>query len=164
MTEMLKTWLCNILFTAVIGSAAYYLLPPGRMEKGLKTVISLCILSAVLLPLASFGNESIDAFETIVAVNSDVAQEYRRNIDLSMQSDFKAAVESEIRTTLEKIGAGEEADIYTEIESDENGRIIIKKVELHIGEEDTAARDEISEKVQTITGVAPDIFVKGEGG
>ncbi len=58
--DFIKNWVLIIVSAAVVGSVALLLCPSGNMEKTVKTVISIFMLSAIVMPFASSGFMELD--------------------------------------------------------------------------------------------------------
>lgn len=159
MSDFIKTWLLNIMFVSVVGTAAYYLLPEGKMEKGLKTVISLCVLFVMLSPLASVVGTEISLPNIEEFLQSDTETAYAYEINSAMQADFTRILNAQISSILEENGAAESSETKIHTDINEDSRIIINGIDIYIEAEAYDSAEKIRKEIKEIAGIEPKIFV-----
>ena len=112
--ENIHAWAVGMCAAAIIGSVSALLTPSGSMEKSMKTVISIFLICAVVLPL----------FKNKVAVNNDISTYFAESEEdaFSITNEVGDQTESYLKTLiyeiLQKNGITCE-DIVIQIETNE---------------------------------------------
>lgn len=112
--ENIHAWAVGMCAAAIIGSVSALLTPSGSMEKSMKTVISIFLICAVVLPF----------FKNKVAVNNDISTYFAESEEdaFSITNEVGDQTESYLKTLiyeiLQKNGITCE-DIVIQIETNE---------------------------------------------
>lgn len=112
--ENIHAWAVGMCTAAIIGSVSALLTPSGSMEKSMKTVISIFLICAVVLPF----------FKNKVAVNNDISTYFAESEEdaFSITNEVSDQTESYLKTLiyeiLQKNGITCE-DIVIQIETNE---------------------------------------------
>lgn len=113
--ETIHSWALGLCAAAIIGSAAAVLTPSGSLEKSMKTIISVFLICAVILPF----------FKEKSAINNDLSKNFAEcdEIEESVGKEVREQTESLLKSTvfdiLERKGISCK-DIVIQIETADN--------------------------------------------
>lgn len=135
--DAIKSWAVSVIISALAGTVVSLLMPKGSMEKTMRAVIGVFMVSAVCLPLAQS-----DIAEEAEAVFS--ASDYGENRADSMEEYLVSEYENTVKEAVES--AAEESvisdyEVFADISCNDSGCIIIHKITVEIGEEYFASKD-----------------------
>ncbi len=126
--DALKSWAISVIISAVAGSVISLLMQKGSMEKTMRAVIGVFMVSAVCMPLAqiNFSSEAGQAFLPVNTVenNADDIKEYMLDV-------CKNAVESAVDSVAKEMGVSD-YKVIADVSCDENGCIIIHEITVEI--------------------------------
>lgn len=135
--DALKSWAVSVIISAVAGTVISLLMPKGSMEKTMRAVIGVFMVSAVCLPLAqiNIGGETEQVFlpVTVCESNAEDIEEY-------MLTVCRNAVESAVDSAARESGVAD-YKIIADISCDEYGCIIIHEITVEIDKENTVSED-----------------------
>lgn len=121
--EAFRQWAIGLI-TCGIGVTVISLLSPrGTMEKTLRAVIGVFIVSAVCVPLAGLKN----AGDILPAISLD--GEYSQDLEEQMLNACKSAVGNVIKSRAKELNVTE-YDVNADMEVDENYCIIIQNIHI----------------------------------
>ncbi len=135
--ETVKLWVMSICISAIVGAVVLTLCPNGAMEKSVKTVVSIFLISSMLLPL--INNEKTN-------LNFDISESEEignGEIDDTVASAFEENLKNEIQNTLEKNNIK-----VTKIEVSaniDNNEITVNKIEITVDEKDVEKANTVLE-------------------
>lgn len=125
--DMLKQWLISLAFAAMAGTLISVISPKSSVEKTLKTVVGIFIISAICSPLTEL--ESAD-FSLPVFAESNLVQP-EEGINDYLAKALEAEVCSRLSECAKRLNV-EIDGVVIEAETDEDGCIIIHKVVIKI--------------------------------
>ena len=93
--ENIHAWAVGMCAAAIIGSVSALLTPSGSMEKSMKTVISIFLICAVVLPF----------FKNKIAVNNDISTYFAESEEdaFSITNEVGDQTESYLKTLIREI-------------------------------------------------------------
>jgi len=131
--EALRNWALTVALAALAGGIVRLLTPKGSVEKALRTVVAVFLLSAFLSPMFSRGGVNLD---WILPAALDQAPTLHA-FELEIARQIQQAVELELRTRIERALAAQGLDgqilVRTDILSDGGIEIVTAKVILPRG-------------------------------
>ena len=145
---MFKQWAFSLIISGVAGTVVSLLSPRGNMEKALRTVIGIFIVSALCSPLVTLNSDAeLPDFsvEENQAVNADLLG---KQMEESCRKTIGIAAE-EVATELGITEYNVNAELYV----DDDFCIIIQKVCIVIPAKNKEFADELSRKMQAKLGV-----------
>ncbi len=94
--ESVKNWILTIVTAAVAGSVILMISPTGNMQKNVKTVISLFLLMAFMLPMARGAIPQFDWDDTLVISENSIFE----NSDQILRGITSSEVENSVAEIL----------------------------------------------------------------
>jgi hypothetical protein len=152
----IKEWAVNLTLCFIASSIIVFLRPKGKLEKPMKTLLSLFLLSAIIMPFIK-NSSALDDLpkrsEDFGIDYEDNAVDVRDEMNYLLERQGKAAVEIIVKNKLDSLGINySEIEVITDIAED--GRIIIKdiviKASLSQSEKATAENE-----INKLTGIRP---------
>jgi len=135
--EALRTWALTVALAALAGGIVRLLTPKGSVEKALRTVVAVFLLSAFLSPMFSRGNINLDWILPAELGQAPTLHAF----ELEIARQIQQAVEVELRGRIKRVLAAQGLDgqilIRTDILSDGSIEIVTAKVMIPPGS-DTA--------------------------
>ena len=130
--EFLRNWALTIAIAALAGGIVRLLTPRGSVEKAVRTVVAVFLLSAFLSPLFGRGGVSFDwVFPELQEPPAISA------LEMEVMRQVQTAVENELRTRMERVlhsrGLEGEILIHTDILSDGSIEIVTAQAVLPPG-------------------------------
>ncbi len=113
--ETIHSWALGLCAAAVVGSAAAVLTPSGTFEKSIKTVISVFLICALIMPL--FKENS--ALQSYLSINLDEAVKVDESISEQIYMQTEKYFKNTVSEILKKNGISFK-DIVIEIEAAED--------------------------------------------
>lgn len=146
--EIFRQWAFSLIISGIAGTVVSLLSPRGNMEKALRTVIGIFIVSVLCSPFATlksdadFSGISFDKTENVQAdlLGKQMEETCRKTIGIAAKD-----VASEMEITEYSV----DADLYI----DENFCIIIQEIRIAIPNENKEKTDEFSQKLKARLGV-----------
>jgi len=131
--EALRTWALTVALAALAGGIVRLLTPKGSVEKAVRTVVAVFLLSAFLSPMLSRGGVNLD---WILPAEFDQAPTLHA-FELEIARQVQEAVEAELRSRIERVLAARNLDgqilIRTDILSGGSIEIVTAQVILPPG-------------------------------
>ncbi len=153
-TDALKSWAVSLIICAVGATVISMLSPRGSMEKTLRAVIGIFVVSAICTPLIKLkkADVSLPAFiaEAVTLEETEKLLEQMKN---ACKETVGRVVDDELRTF--EIG---DYDVETILDIDEDNCIIIQSVQIVIKSKNNGAADEIKEKLQERLGIPVEVI------
>lgn len=147
-TEAFKQWAFSLIISGIAGTLVSLLSPRGNMEKALRTVIGIFIISALCSPLVTLGSDAeLPSFS--IEENAMVqADELGKQMEESCRKTIGIAAK-EVATELGITEYNVNADLYI----DDKFCIIIQKIRIVLPSENKEIAEEFSQRLQTRLGV-----------
>ena len=147
-TEAFKQWAFSLIISGIAGTLVSLLSPRGNMEKALRTVIGIFIVSALCSPLVTLGsNAELPSFS--IEENAMVqADELGKQMEESCRKTIGIAAK-EVATELGITEYNVNADLYI----DDKFCIIIQEICVVLPTKYKEFADDFSQKLQTRLGV-----------
>lgn len=137
----------SMLCVAAVGCCAMkMLLPENTLEPMIKTVLSIFFILCLLLPLRGMPLPQVDLelLEEETASHSEKLQDiFSRQLEASVEENLRQV----IKARLKKLGV-EGTKLEINVNTDEEGRIDIKGVELFLPQEYQSSAQEIARTLQ----------------
>ena len=97
--DIIRSWVTGVTAAAIIGAIVLALTPGGAVEKSVKTVVSVFLISSMILPLVKAENVNLD-------FKIDEGQTVTQNEEIvnSLVEHFKEKLELSINETLNNSG------------------------------------------------------------
>jgi len=127
--EVFRTWALSIALAALAGGIVRLLAPKGAVEKSVRVVVAVFLLSAFLSPIITHGGASLDwVLPQLQAppVNHALQQEMARQL----QSAIEVELRNGMRTVLDTRGLDGQIYLSTSILSDGSIDIVLARVEI----------------------------------
>jgi len=130
--EVLRTWALTVALAALAGGIVRLLAPKGAVEKSVRVVVAVFLLSAFLSPIVTRGGASLDwvlpqlqAPPANHALQREMAQQMQRAIEIELRNRMRHVLDSR----------GLDGQIYlsTSILSDGSIDIVLARVEIPHG-------------------------------
>ncbi len=128
--ETLRQWAVSLIISGIAGAVISLISPRGTMEKTLRTVIGIFMVSAVCSPLTGILEEdgiSLPASEQITAKADSGLEDY-------IYDTFDDTLEETVETAAETLGI-EGFDVIKDVYIDEYNCIIIRDIHITIPSE-----------------------------
>lgn len=146
--EIFRQWAFSLIISGIAGTVVSLLSPRGNMEKALRTVIGIFIVSVLCSPFATlksdadFSGISFGKTENVQAdlLGKQMEETCRKTIGIAAKD-----VASELGITEYSINA----DLYI----DDNFCIIIQEIRVTVTEQNKENADEFSQELQARLGV-----------
>ncbi len=154
--EGIKEWAVNLAICFIASSIVVYLIPKGKLEKPMNTLLSLFLLSVILMPFIekSFDLDDLPKRREDFAIDlEDKAETVRDEMNYLMEKQGKAAVEILVGEKLKSLGLNySEIEVITDIAED--SRIIIKDIVIK-AELTEPQKQQAAEEIEKLTGIRP---------
>ena len=151
--EFIKNWVLIIVSAAVAGSVMLLLCPSGNMERTVKTIISIFLLSAIILPFSGSGFIKLD----FIQYKETSGEVYKDNIDVIFTEFTADEVENLIKRSLNDNSVA--YDDIMAVVSKKDDVINIEKIVLNIGEGSAAEADSAVKLIKEIIGSGVNVEV-----
>ena len=130
--EALRTWALTVAIAALAGGIVRLLTPKGSVEKAVRCVVAVFLLSAFLSPMFSRGGVSLDwVFPELVEPPVISA------LELELMRQVQTAVEAELHGRMERVLVGRNLEgqilLSTDILSDGSIEIVTARLVLPPG-------------------------------
>lgn len=158
--NILKQWAVTIVISAVFGAVIQILTPKGKVERAVKTTLSLFFLCALISPMLT-GELSVDSknFDNLFTSPSAEISERQNNLNQTVLNQVKYQTENTISQMAYELGIEEiNTEVFTDI-SEENG-IVINKINISVPARYRNKAAELLPAVKKAFGVTPalDVF------
>lgn len=154
-TDTLKQWAVSLIICAIGGTVISLLSPRGSMEKTLRAVIGIFVVSAICTPLLKFGKTEL----RLPAFAADAA-EICVEADNLLEQTEKACKET-VGRVVSDVMASAKIDGYeveTNVDIDENYCIIIQSIYVTLDSENSGSAAGIKAELQKRLGVPVEII------
>lgn len=153
--EVLKQWAVTVIFSSIFGAAVQLLTPKGKMERAVKTTVSLFFLCALLSPfLTGKFDFAWDDFD-------DKKLFFKSEI-LSQQENLNKTVLNQMQTEAENIiykmvrsADINEASVNVDMDISEENSIVINEIKISVPVKDRNAAVKLLPDVKETFGVMP---------
>ncbi len=146
--EIFRQWAYSLLISGMAGTIVSLLAPRGNMEKVLRTVVGIFIVSVLCSPLTKLKTDAAFpslSFDLIEAVQAD-------SLGKQMEETCRQTIGIVAKETAEEFGITE-YELNTELYIDSEFCINIQEIHIVIPSEYQAVLIEFSEKLQIKLGV-----------
>ncbi len=147
--EEFRHWCLCLIVAAAAGTLATVIMPKGSMDKTVRAVIGIFVVSVICAPLAQIksADVSVQAF-------ADYDSEYQNTEELEeyMISACRTAIENTVLKEAEHLGV-QPVSIEAEISVDDDKCIIIHKIRISIPGSSEKINADLSEKLEEKLGV-----------
>ncbi len=126
--ETVKLWVMSLTASAIISAVVLTLAPNGALEKSIKTVVSIFLITSMLFPLVK--NEDINL--SLDTIQNEVTE--NKKINETMATAFGNNLKNEIKKTLEKNEINL-TNIEVKVNID-NNEITVEKIQVTVMEKD----------------------------
>lgn len=121
---VLKSWALCVIISALAGTVISLLMPKGSMEKTMRAVVGVFMVSSVCLPLVRLNvTEEIEA----VFSASDFGENYAENMGDYVVSEYENTIKEAVESAALESGVSD-YEIVADVSSDKNGCIIIHEI------------------------------------
>ena len=138
--ETLRSWALTVALSALAGGIVWLLAPKGSVQKAVRMVVAVFLLSAFLTPVLRAGSINWELPEALPPPSI-------AGFDEVVSKQLQAAVEEEIRgryaRILEARGLAGQIDLRTDILSDGSINIASAKVIVPFGSDTAGLREEL---------------------
>lgn len=147
--DVLRQWALSLIIAAVAGTFAMAISPRGSMDKTVRAVVGIFVVTVICSPLAEIKNSSfsLDAFAEYELETDNVAA-----LQEQLVSACCAAVETEIIQAAQELEIAVEA-VRAEMNVDAENCIIIHKIVVDIPETYGEKSEHLSEVLKEKLGV-----------
>ena len=146
--ETFRQWAFSLIISGIAGTLVSLLSPRGNMEKALRTVIGIFIVSVLCSPLtkletdADFIGFSVEQNEPAMA----------HSLGRQMEDSCRKTIGIAVKDVASEVGIND-FEIETDLYIDDNCCIIIQDIHIVIPSENKASANEFSDKLQKKLGV-----------
>lgn len=159
--QFLKQWAISVCASGIIGTVFSMIAPKGSMDKILKLMISVFILTSMIVPFMTGENiEFEDFFDTSSkqAVSEDDL--WQKSNELTLQTTQRS-VEQSIRDFLVTKNCTE-CEVVVSLSVDENNYVSIESAELYLTESDQNRSAELITLTQQEFDITVKVFSIGD--
>lgn len=148
-TDAFKQWAVSLIICALGGALISLLSPRGSMEKTLRAVIGIFVVSAICTPLLKLKKSDVflPAFVAEAAPEIDTDK-----LDSQIKNACKNTIGKAIDDIMNTIGI-KNYEVETVVDMDEGGCIIIQRIQIKIHSINNISAAEIEALVQKKLGV-----------
>lgn len=135
--QFFKQWAVSVCATGIIGTVFSMIAPKGSMDKILKLMIAVFIITSILAPFLTGGNNKSDFssyFETNTKQDVDEEDMWEQANQLTLKTAQKS-VEKALSDFLIEKGLTE-FKIKADLKTDSNNYIIVEAAEFYITKDD----------------------------
>ncbi len=152
-TEAFRQWCLCVVAASAAATFVTVIMPKGSMEKTVRAVIGIFVVSVICSPLAKF-----DKSDFLVEAFADCDYEHANMQELRecMVSSCKTAIDSDIREAAEAFDVYPES-VQIQISVDDENCIIIHKIAIKILDLSPKNKEDLSEKLEKKLGVPVEI-------
>lgn len=156
--QELKVWALNICLCLIGSAIVVFLVPKGNIEKPMKSLVAIFILTILLLPILENKITNIN-FENSNLFDFDIkSSDVNTQINIALAKQGEAAIRDLIDKQLTNISV-EKSKINIITDIDEDNRIIIKDIKISVQPSDKRYEEKIKEEVKNLTGLEPIVIV-----
>lgn len=154
--ESVKNWILTIVTVAVAGSVILMISPTGNMQKNVKTVISLFLLMAFILPMARGEIPQFDWEDTLVISENSISE----NSDQILRKITASEVENSVAEILNDNNIA-----YYDIDAQftiNNNEINITKIVIELDTSNSVTDEKVKSVIKEEFGNDVDIEVRND--
>jgi len=130
--EMLRTWALSVALAALAGGVVRLLAPKGAVEKSVRVVVAVFLLSAFLAPVVTRGGATLDwVFPQLQVPPANHALQHE--MARQMQGAIEVELRNRMRHVLDTRGLDGQITLGTSILSDGSIDIVLARVEIPPG-------------------------------
>lgn len=153
-TDVLKKWAVSLIICAVGATVISLLSPRGSMDKTLRAVIGIFVVSAICTPLIKL--KKTDVFLPAFIAEAVTLEETEKLLE-QMKNACKETVGRVIDDELKGLNI-DSYGVETVVDIDDGNCIIIHNIRIVISSEINGSADEIREKLQERLGVPVEVI------
>lgn len=148
-TDAFKQWAVSLIICALGGTLISLLSPRGSMEKTLRAVIGIFVVSSICTPLLKLKKTDVllPAFVAEAVADTDTA-----DLEAQMENACKNTIGKTVDAVMNSVGI-KNYEIETAVDMDENYCIIIQDIEIKIHSKYNGSVEGIETTVQEKLGV-----------
>ncbi len=151
--EVLRQWCVCLVVAAAAGTFAMTIAPKGSMDKTMRAVIGIFVVSVICAPVAQINKTdfSVEAF-------ADYDFEYDNTEELEdyVISACKSAIERSIRAETEAFGT-QPVSVWIQLSADDENCIIIHEIAIRVTDSSDKINSELAEKLEEKLGVPVEV-------
>ncbi len=154
--DFLKEWALCLIAAAAAGTLATVIVPRGSMDKTVRAVVGIFVVTVICSPLAGLKESdfTIDVFADSDSVSFD--NTYTEELNSQIINICRETVEKQIKETAAEQNVAV-ASIEADISVDAENCIIIHKIKVGIDKNEFLSTDLLSEKFSEKLGVPVDV-------
>lgn len=148
-TDALRQWAVGLIICALGGTVISLLSPRGSMEKTLRAVIGIFVVSALCIPFMKMKKTDTLLPAFVVHTAPEIQM---HNLNGQMVKACENTVGEVVDEVLESVGAYDYT-VETNVDIDKENRIIIQDIQITVSLENDALIDEIQAELSERLGV-----------
>ncbi|MCD7774629.1 MAG: stage III sporulation protein AF [Clostridiales bacterium] len=159
--EVLRKWGIMLCTASVASAVICFIVPKGKMERAVKTVLSLFMLTVIVWPLSYLDGGNIFDIDTSFEIEEYDEEKYYDEI-----KEYAVRVgEENVKNSLDEIlkelcSYAYSIEVQMYINDEDNPEL--SEISIELSSEDSALQGIIREKVSSETGIIPEIIIASE--
>ncbi len=134
-----QKWAAVVCLAALAGAVVEFLIPPGKLEQTVRFVLGAFLLCALLNPLLTAANGIRLDLQQNTELSDQQSTDFSQQVEEQMEQAMKRQLEELVRQTLEE-GSLSANEIEIFMDTDDQGRILITRLTVHVSQELTAGK------------------------
>ena len=159
--DALKEWAVCLCIATLVGAIVHMLSPSGSMEKILRIVISIFFICAVVSPFLEGKGIKIKLEDSLSGKEDSSLSDIKGNINKQITSQSKKQIENLIRQQMKKQGINE-GQIFINMDIDDKGSILIKKIEVVIPDNAASKKSALTDSIKKELGIDVTVLSESE--
>ncbi len=152
--DSIRSWALGICVCSFSTALICFLMPKGQLEKPMRTVVSIFLLSVVISPLINLRSVQLEDFGISIEESEGEIGDRSQDIKDTALENYKTFLEETLTTLLKEQGQSG-LDINVEAEFITDGSLNLKSIKIKPERQSAIDREKIIEIIQKETGITP---------